>query len=148
MKTGPSSSPNSESLVTMKQSDAASTPSSSPSFHSDYLSKKDEVLTNTSRFPEHLTYFAQVRGTLPVTTSNKQALQNAVPLKITFPRGVLGSFPSAGMALQIPKSSEERIGSSQQETLRHVNISDHLLVAQNTAEFLPQIDPSFEETLP
>ena len=136
----------------MEQSDVASPPSSSPmntSFHSDYLNVKEEVLTTTSPFAEHLAYFAQVQGPLPVSTSNQHTLQTAVPLKITFPRGALGSFPSTGMTLQIPKSEHRvSIGSSQQDPLRHVSLSDHLLLNQNTAEFLPQIDPSFEESLP
>lgn len=147
------SSPNPESILTLDQSDVASTPSSSPmntSFHSDYFNPKEEVLTPPARFPEHLTYFAQVRGTLPVATSNQQPLQAAVPLKITFPRGALGSFPSSSVALQIPKASERRIsiGSGQQEPIRHVNLSEHLLLNQNSAEFLPQIDPAFEASLP
>jgi len=152
-KLGAHLSPNSEQLLPAEQSDIAGTPSSSPmntSFHSDYLHLKDEVLTTTNPFAEHLAYFTQVRGPIPVSTSNQHSLQNAVPLKITFPGGALGSFTSTGMTLHIPKTSEHRVtvGASQQEPLRHVNLSEHLLLNQNSAEFLPQIDSTFEESLP
>eukprot|EP00795_Rhopilema_esculentum_P016579 gene16579-8002_t len=152
------SSPATESAISAEPSDSQSTTSSGqlPS-QSERAAEKEETAipsaattatTKPSHFPDHLTYFAHVRGALPVSSQSLN-LQNAVPLKITFPRGALGSFQSNSMTLHIPKPAEQRLmlGASRQEPARHLNLTEHLMINRNAGEFLPQMDSSFDENL-
>ena len=117
------------------------------SFHSDYSTPKEEAPVIPGHYPEHMSYFAPVHGSHTSLSPNQG--MGAVPLKITFPRGALGSFASSGMSLRSPKPAEHSVGilSSRQERVGHLSPPEQIIIEQNTVEFLPQIDPSFEDSL-
>ena len=149
-KKSKASSPQSDKHVAVEQSDVASTPSASPmhsSFLSEYSTPKEEAPAISGHYPEHLSYFAAVHGTH--TSLSRNQGMGAVPLKITFPRGALGSFAPSGMSLQSPKPAEHNVGivSSRQERVGHLSSSEQIIMEQNAVEFLPQIDQSFEDSL-
>ena len=124
-----------------EHTDAASTPSSSPmqsSFNQEFLMPKEDAATAASQFANQLAYFATVQG------DAGQSLSSTVPLKITLPRGTMGSFSSGGMALPMPKSSSEKsVVGNHEET----EISEHMIIDHASTQFLSQMDSSFEETL-
>lgn len=117
------------------------------SFHSDYSTPKEEAPPIPGHYQEHLSYFAPVHESHTSLNPNQDI--GAVPLKITFPRGALGSFTSSGMSLQSPKPADHCVGivSSRRETVDDLSSPEQIIMEQNAVEFLPQIDPSFEDSL-
>ncbi len=146
-KKGKISSPShSEKLNPYDQGDIASSPPSSPlqsSFHTDFLLQKEELIDGSNQYSDRMPYFSSVQGTKP-----ELRLPNAVPLKITLPRGAVGSLSPSAMTLQMSKSSNHKglIDADHEITNEQSESSEHLIMEHDSSEFLPHMDSSFDDT--
>ncbi len=138
--------PNPERADSFEYLDNSASLSPSPleqNFHSDFLMPKEVIVESSGQLESRISYFTPEQGSLPSPATN-QCYANTVPLKITLPRGAIGSYSPGSMGLKIPKPVVQK-GIIDSEHKEETEMSDHMIIDHDASEFLPRMDSSFED---